>query len=210
MDEFRVLVEQTSFDSAELGGPSVVVHKFAHEGPFQATVLRNGVSVGTVAVDIGVRPPAGPAERREPPHVDLRQLARAAPPVTIEVAQGYALFHAPGGERGYAVTVQQGGGETFDSRELGPGDVFSALVLRPGTYALKNTVNGTEGTITVDYPVVGPTPYQPPEALSVEAGDAGFAPAAIALRPAQGLAFHVSTRARITIHLVAPDDGRRQ
>src|SRR5262249_25222362 len=65
-----------------------------------------------------------------------------------------------------------------------------------------------KGEIRVSYPVIGSTPYRPPDPVEVQVNAQGFQPNAIQLKPAQGLIFHVgSVSARIQIDLVEPDDG---
>lgn len=216
-------------DSGALTGLSAVVHRF-DAGTYTATVLRDDRSVQEARM--AVEPPeaaaagragaTGPSAGTEP-HLDLTQLSslgaqadQVVQTVLQPAALGYALIHALAGDRGHAVALRAQvdaptsavpSGTEFDSRELGPGDVFATVMLRPGRYTIANTLAGSEGTLTVSYPVVTGTPYQPPDPATVECTETGFAPGSLGLQPAQGLIVHIGTRARITITLVTPDDG---
>jgi hypothetical protein len=133
----------------------------------------------------------------------------------VGIAPGqYVLFHALAGGEPHAVVIkpaQSGAGSTppgFDSRQLGPGDVFTTVLVRPGRYDLANALGGTPGTLTVAYPVATPgKPYSPPDPLTIDCGPSGFTPATASLLPGQGLIFRIDAPARITISLAAPDDG---
>jgi hypothetical protein len=219
---------QTTYDSGALSGLSSVAHKFEQAGVFAAVVHKDGAPLATVKLAVSIpvtsleemvaKAPEALAGTLNAlaemmPHVDLARLpAMGEQAVLHTAAQGYALFHAMSGDSGFAITVHHAaqpatGAPAFDTRQLGPGDIFSALVLRPGAYAVKNTVNGSQTSLTVAYPVVGTTPYVPPNPAEVTCADNGFSPAPIKLQPAQGLIFRINTRARITIDLVTPDDG---
>jgi len=183
-------------------------------------------------------PPAGesdaaPVARGH--HADLASLRRprvgAQKRMTVDRGAP-VLFDAASGEAPHAVVVRRAatapaglvgqplgagaadqvelapGPAAFDSRALGPGDIFSTVLLRPGTYALANTLGAGAGIITVDYPVITPgVPYRPPGPVTIECNDDGFAPAQVGLKPCQGVVVHINTRARITVTLTAADDG---
>jgi hypothetical protein len=127
--------------------------------------------------------------------------------------KGYAVFHVSGGSGGYWVNVRRADEDpdlrAYDSRELQPGDIFSAVLLRPGRYSLRNELSAARADVTVPYPVVGKTAYTPPAPVSVEAGEA-IEPRELRLHPAQGLNVHVLAPARLRIELEEPDDGPRK
>ena len=130
----------------------------------------------------------------------------------VVAASGYAVFHAPAGSAGFAVLLHAPGAPdkppVFDSRQLGDGDAFATTIFRPGRYSLTNSAGNAAGQIRVSYPVIGDTPYQPPDAFHVQLDANGFHPNDIQLMPAQGIVVHVNnTPARITIDLLQPDDG---
>jgi hypothetical protein len=143
--------------------------------------------------------------------------------------KGYALFTSSRREGSYAIVAEgaargaepkqapgkpapenQAGAERFDSRRLGPADLFAVTMIRPGTYALTNTLTGAKGRITVAYPTMGREPYRPPAPLTVQCTAQGFAPAAIDLQPAQGIVFRFAVPSHIKIDLVEPNDGPGQ
>lgn len=56
--------------------------------------------------------------------------------------RGHTLFHVSGGAGGYCVSVRRIDAEQtqrgYDSRTLAEGDIFSAIIIRPGTYSVTN------------------------------------------------------------------------
>ena len=109
--------------------------------------------------------------------------------------KGYVLFHVSSGSGGFSVHVRRAAEDpkekVFDSRELGEGDVFSAVILRPGTYSVVNRLAKAKAEVVVSYPEIGKTAYRPPEPVRVHVGRKGFEPSRIELKPGQGLLFDV-------------------
>ena len=201
------------------------VHQMQLNVSIPESTPANVASRVVAAVSDGLNQPGGVQ-----PNVDLarfHQLGNQLAEVAVETAiGGYVAFHAMTGATGYAVrvdppptppasegvsrvaTAPSGPAEAFDSRRLGPGDSFATVLLRPGTYRMANANGGSAGTITVSFPVTIPgTPYRPPDPAVVECQAAGFVPASVSLKPAQGIIVHINTPARVTIDLSAPDDG---
>jgi hypothetical protein len=151
--------------------------------------------------------------------VDLRLSAdlvnAAAPPDLPDVAVlgegGYASFTAPSGQASRVSVTRIGpAGEEdleFDSARLGPTDVFALTLFRPGTYSVRNTLDGREGRLVVTYPQVGRVPYRPAPPATVSCREGGFEPAATTVGPGQGIIFDVTADSHITVELVEPDDG---
>jgi hypothetical protein len=125
--------------------------------------------------------------------------------------RGYTLFHVSGGAGGYWVSVRKIDTDPaqrgYDSRMLAEGDVFSATIIRPGTYAMTNAATHAAGEIVVSYPVKGKTAYRPPNPLRIDCGPQSFEPARIALQPGQGMLFQAKVPSHIVIKLLKPDDG---
>jgi len=88
--------------------------------------------------------------------------------------------------------------------------VFGLTLIRPGRYALQNTIARTKAEIVVTYPKVGKTPYRPADPLQVEATKDGFGEPTFTLGPGQGMVFRFRTESRIQIDLVEPDDGPKR
>jgi hypothetical protein len=130
--------------------------------------------------------------------------------------EGYVSFTAASANaRPYTVVAEPASGSKdeakgkrgFDSRRLGPDDIFTLTLLRPGDYRVVNELGKYEGVITVAYPVIGDRPYRPPSPQEVEVNEGAFQPSTIKLQPAQGVIFKIRTAARIKIDLTRPDDG---
>ncbi len=219
---------QTSFDSGSLGGLGVIVHRMNQPGDhqvkvFQAERLLQTYSLRVVAAapDPGQPPVARPTSGLVAGQVNidlshalgrLNQLSPRPPEDLAVTVSGYAVFHAPPGVSGLAVQLQSPGAKdqppVFDNRQLKDGDIFAVTIFRPGRYSLTNTIGGAKGELQVSYPVVGDTPYVPPDPLQAQVTAQGFQPGSLQLQPAQGIVFTVNnTAARIQIELVAPDDG---
>ena len=180
------ILTQTHFDSGALSGLGAVVHRVLQPGDHRLTVLRADNPIQ--AMSLRVLPPAAAAQPSATPqpselHVNLGQvlgplgrLAPRPPAANLEMpAQGYALFHAPPDEAGFAVQLHAPGTEnqppSFDSRQLDNTDVYATPLLRPGRYSVTNVATGAKGEIRVSYPVIGDKPYRPPDPFEVQVTD---------------------------------------
>jgi hypothetical protein len=224
----RALIEQTSFDSATPTGTAIVVHQFEQVGEYNISVTRDDQVIDRLRLNVpGPRGPAEseaqtvqpPAEQAQPGSavsVDLASIAATAEADRrLAVAPGgYVAFSAPPGAPPLSATVARADAESgdveFDSRRLGPGDLFAVTLIRPGRYTASNTATGNSLEIQVMYPQVGTTPYRPPDPVNIECRADGFSAEQVSLGPAQGIIFHISTETRIQIELTEPDDGPSQ
>lgn len=204
---------QIGRDSGALTMLGTVVHSFGEPGEYRATVS-GGDRKATFYISVDKSCAVAAVE------IDLARLAN--PPADSESdssegdsrfvvhPKGYAVFHVSGGSGGYWVTARKADEDPdvkpYDTRELQHGDFFSAILLRPGTYSIKNTLSDTEATVTVSYPTTGPSRFQPPEPRVIDVR-AAFEPADIEVRPMQGINFSVYMPTRIVIELIEPDDG---
>ena len=207
---------QTNLDSAALTMLGAVLHCFGEPGAYRGVALRNGKA--EAAFTLRVDPGCAASQV----NIDLATLARrgrsscrgdSEPTFTVH-PKGYAIFHVSQGAGGYAVhvgSIADGPApKVFDSRSLKAGDIFTATLMRPGTYRATNALNKTHAEIVVSYPTIGKTAYQPGPALSVECTGEGFSPKEIRLTPAQWQVFHCKTAAHLKIELVKPDDGPKR
>ena len=126
--------------------------------------------------------------------------------------KGYAVFHVTGGAGGYYVHLRKADEDPkqkiFDSRKLEEGDIYSAVILRPGRYSVTNALSrAAAGELTVHYPSIGKIAYRPPPPVRVDVGGEGFEPKKIEAHPGQGILFQFKQPSRIKIELVKPDDG---
>lgn len=210
---------QVGLDSGALTMLGAVVHSFNEPGEYRGVVRREKEPEGVFYISVDKDSPIAQA------NIDLAALIQGEPAVESEngccpVGQdnyfdvnpkGYVVFHVLSGAGGYSVHVRKAeedpNTKIFDSRELDAGDIFSAIIIRPGTYAVTNLVNGKKGGIIVSYPKPGKTAYRPPAPVVVDCSEREMGPGRIELQPGQGLNFHLKTRSRIKIELVKPDDG---
>jgi hypothetical protein len=126
--------------------------------------------------------------------------------------RGYVLFHVRSGQGGYYVHLRRidaaENDKGYDSRTLNNGDAFTAMILRPGTYSIRNTLTKAAAEVMVHYPKVGDKPYVPPPPVRIECTAGGFdTEGRIEVGVGQGLIFHARTDSRIEIKLDKPDDG---
>jgi hypothetical protein len=210
---------QIGLDSGALTMLGTIVHSLKEPGEYRGTVRRGSLPEASFYIS---------ADRNSPvAHVNI-DLASLVGDSTKEPdsdcckekdkdhfvvnPRGYVLFRVAGGPGGYRVHVRKADEDdqtrVYDSSQLEYGDIFSAIIVRPGRYSLKNLVNRAEAEIAVSYPVRGKTAYRPPTPVSVRCDSEGFDPGEIRLKPGQGLNCLIETPARIKIELVEPDDGQ--
>ncbi len=208
---------QTNLDSAALTMLGSLLHNFCEPGAYRGVALRNGKAEATFTLRVD------PGCAASQVNIDLATLAQAGqsgcggdsgPTFTVH-PKGYAIFHVSKGAGGYAVHLGISGAEgpapkTFDSRQLKPGDIFAATLLRPGKYRATNALNKTHAEIVVSYPMIGKTAYEPGPAVNVECTAEGFLPKEIRVTPAQGQVFHCKTPVHLQIELVKADDGPKR
>lgn len=214
------LFAQTGLDSGALTMLGAVVHRFEEPGEYRGTV-KLGDAVERVfylavdkespvaAADIDLAHLAGPPSKQ----TAVDQYCDTEEPWFTVNPRGYALFRVSEGKGGFSVTLRRADLDertpVFNSIVLDDGAVFSARVLRPGTYSVTNSVGKTRAQLVVAYPPKPFSSYRPPEPQRVEVTEKGFEAERIALKPAQGLIFECHTPSRIVIELVEPDDGPR-
>jgi hypothetical protein len=197
-----------------------VIHRFRELGTYRGVALRRGETEATFTLKVTNESAASQV------NIDLAGLAPASPDTVGSSCcrpseggsqftvspQGYAVFHVGHGEGGYAVHLGRSEKgpqpKDFDSRELKPGDLFSAVVIRPGTYSVTNDKTGRKAELVVSYPMGrGEERYRPPAPLQIVVTEKGFSQGRIEAKPAQAQVYRIETPARIKIELVKPDDG---
>ena len=212
----RNLFTQIGLDSGAVTMLGSVVHRFGEAGEYRGTV-RSGDRLQATFY-ISVDPGCAVAELL----IDLAKLTAPRSPQDdccgeeagkkrfIVHPRGYAVFHVSSGAGGYHVNIRRADEKrevpAYDTRALQPQDIFAGVLLRPGTYTIRNLLTHASAEATVSYPVSGETAYRPPAPMSVEVGDT-IEPRHLELRPAQGFNMHVKVPARIKIELTKPDDG---
>lgn len=213
---------QAGLDSGALTMLGSVAHLFSKPGEYRGAVLREGRNEAVFYLTVDAKNVAAQV------NIDLAAIAEAPAPESgcgCGAAQtgganrfaagpkSYVIFHVAGGPGGYAVHMSLAGegpqAKTFDSRQLGPGDLFAATLLRPGRYSVTNTAAGAKpvrGSIDVAYPTAGKTAYVPPPPVNVKCTSQAFEPAEVRVTATQGCLFTCEAPSRIVIELTKPAD----
>jgi hypothetical protein len=221
----RNLFTQVGLDSASLTMLGSTVHTFSEPGEYRGALHRGSDVKAVFYINVDKSSAAAHAT------VDLSALengdhtssADGDCPCSKEDGvshdgkrfvvnpRGYTLFHASSGVGGYYVNIRRiDAPQTergYDSRVLCEGDVFSAILLRPGTYSLTNALTKATGEIVVSYPRMGEKAYRPPNPVRIDCGPKSFELAKIPLQPGQGMLFHAKVPSHIVIRLTKADDG---
>jgi hypothetical protein len=224
----RNFFTQIGLDSGSLTMLGVIVHSFGEPGEYRGVVLSDEQNEATfyvsvdrscavAGVNIDLASLAGTGSGGKDSGADCGcgqdpAASGGAGPRYVVHPKGYAVFRVSGGAGGYAVNVRRAEEDpalqAYDTRTLQSGDIFSAILMRPGRYAVRNVLADARAEVTVAYPRVGKTAYTPPAPEVVEVGKT-IKPARVKLQPMQGLNFNLHTDTRIVIELEEADDGPR-
>lgn len=203
----RELFTQKTFDSGALGVMTSVIHQFARNGNYQATVLKNGKAVGAftfaveetdAAMQLTVDLAAVAGLKRANTNDDCLCVEEKTQRVVS--SKGYVVFYASTGT-GYSVRVGQVGARAaeFDSAQLNTGDLFTLTLLEPTTYSVANTAGKGKAEIVVAFKPADAKRLRDLEPVYVEVKSDAFKPAAIKLISTQGLIFRIGEQARIVV-----------
>jgi hypothetical protein len=210
-------IAQTGLDSGALTMLGAVVHRFEEPGEYRGTVRRGDATEGVFYLLVDKESPVAAAD------IDLARLAGSpqgdeggaccGAPEAARFSvnpRGYVLFRVSGGKGGYTVIVRRADVDektpVFNSAALDGGAIFSARILRPGTYSVSNARGKARVELAVSAPPKRFSGYRPPQPLRVAVTERGFHPEKIELKAAQGLIFECRAPARIVIELAKPDD----
>ena len=149
----RNLFTDAGLDSGSLTMLGSAIHTFREAGNYKGTVRRGdnilstfylfadkNSAIAQVNIDLAelTKPEADPASAKCC-HDHYRDEHR----FTLN-PRGYAVFHVSSGPGGYYVHVEKviegkdSEQRVFDSRKLSESDVFSAVIIRAGTYSVTN------------------------------------------------------------------------
>jgi hypothetical protein len=206
-----LFLNQTTFDSASPLGSAVVVHRFDGEGEYDVELGREGEVPDRMALSVA------PQDKKASPASSVTVDLAGAPPGTVAGprhhrldAGGFVSFTSAHARSSGSVIIarkRDAKDVEFDSRRLDEPDIFAVTLVRPGLYAVRNTLGKAEGRIVVTYPVVGERPYRPAEPVGVVCTKKGFDPEHLEIGPAQGIIFRFETAAHLVVELLEPDDG---
>jgi hypothetical protein len=212
----RSLLEQTTFVSTSPGGLACVVHPIADDGEHEVHVLDDAGQISDLVHMTVVKQPGtggqpmalsiNPTDLRA---ARLKRGVSAAPDHQVVQSGGHLFVGAPvlADARRVRMVRKADGAVVFDSASLGAGDRFAVTVIRPGRYQLDNQLGTQKLALTVEYPVQGKQPYQPPPPMQIECTATGFNAPTTTIKPAQGVIVLCSVPSRLHLTLVEADDG---
>jgi hypothetical protein len=219
----RELVK-TGLDSAALTRLGVIVHTEPEPGLYRGTLGRGDLpeasftvnvtkecAVAQVNIDLAALAGEGKGDCGCGCGGTKQGHAGAGNEFTVH-PKGYMVFQVATGAGGFHVNLRRADEnpelQAWDTRKgLTEGDIFAAMILRPGVYSLANELTDARGKLRVAYPPQrGKAPYRPPSAFEATCGKA-FEPDGIELQSLQGLNVAIRSPARIKIALQEPDDG---
>ncbi|HUH79145.1 MAG TPA: hypothetical protein VLY83_04535 [Methanoregula sp.] len=216
----KSMFREATTDSGSLSAMSSIVHRIATQGEYRGTIYRGAAKAGRFSVSVcDCEEPETAGTSPSQADLDLVALATPcgagigyAPAFTLRTG-GFLVFSVPTGSGEYAVELSRHERKketalVFDSRKLGSGDIFITHVLRPGTYAIRNTLGKGHADLTVAYPEPG-KPVCREQPVLVECKEGAMNPDTIKILPAQALMFSCARECRITIELKKADDRPR-
>ncbi len=223
----RFLFSQTNIDSGSITPHSTLVCKFPDTGEYQGVVMKGTGIVSRFRLRVLEKRPLDRSpslsttnSREASQHIDEnKQVNDTSNQINIDLSNitniytlkkgDYVVFYVSTGAGGYSIELyrfEKGSQiKTFDSKELKNGVIFSAMVIRPGTYLITNTINNAKADLVVNYPELGKmkkilTP------INVESNSKEIVPNKINIDPSQGLIFKINALSRIKIELTKPED----
>ena len=220
----RYLFTQIGLDSGSLTMLGTIVHSFSQPGDYRAVVhegsevkavftIRSDKASSSAQASIDLASLVSGPDQSHPKDCSCcgGSSKERSPSIFVVNPRGYVLFHVSSGAGGFYVharrTEAKDDDKGYDSRSLVEGDVFTAIVLRPGVYSVTNSLTEGKAELTVTYPKRGEKRYQPPAPVRVLCHRQSFEPDRLRLDPGQGLIFESRAAARIQIRLERPDDG---
>jgi hypothetical protein len=223
----RFLFSQTTIDSGSLTPHSTLVCKFTDPGEYQGIIMKGSGIVSRFKLNVLDERPSSrlsslstinSKETSQLTDVN-KQVSDTSNQINIDLSNimsiytlkkgDYAVFYVSTGAGGYSIEIyrfEKGSQiKTFDSKELKDGVIFSAMVIRPGTYLIKNTINDAKAELVINYPELGKM-KKILIPINIESNTKEIVPNKINIDPSQGLIFRINTLSRIRIELTKPED----
>ena len=223
----RFLFSQTTIDSGSLTPHSTLVCKFTDPGEYQGIIMKGSGIVSRFKLNVlDERPHSrlsslstiNSKETSQLTDVN-KQVSDTSNQINIDLSNimstytlrkgDYAVFYVSTGAGGYSIEIyrfEKGSQiKTFDSKELKDGVIFSAMVIRPGTYLITNTINNAKAELVINYPELGKM-KKILIPINIESNTKEIVPNKINIDPSQGLIFRINTLSRIRIELTKPED----
>jgi len=213
VNSFAINAER--LESSSLAPLAIVAHPFADEGTYVGQVMRGKHLVASLVFEV-----SGEVDK---PQIDI-DCAKFLPlpgpeslrPIRHKLSPGgYAMFYVSEGKGGFHIEItprsradmgDDGQAGVFDSRKLGPGDLFIVSLIRPGEWIAKS--GAAKAVISVSQPEKSRTPYQPKsEANHITMGDSELSPASLSVGPGEGVVFDVTCPGTVvTVEMKSADD----
>lgn len=223
----RFLFSQSTIDSGSLTPHSTLVCKFTDPGEYQGIIMKGSGIISRFKLNVLDERPSSrlsslstinSKETSQLTDVN-KQVSDTSNQINIDLSNimstytlrkgDYAVFYVSTGAGGYSIEIyrfEKGSQiKTFDSKELKDGVIFSAMVIRPGTYLITNTINDAKAELVINYPELGKM-KKILIPINIESNTKEIVPNKINIDPSQGLIFRINTLSRIRIELTKPED----
>jgi hypothetical protein len=223
----RFLFSQTTIDSGSLTPHCTLVCKFTDPGEYQGIIMKGSAITTRFKLNVNEErsfnnvSSLSMTNSKEDSQLsnESKQVNDTSNQINIDLSNiisiytlkkgDYAVFYVSTGAGGYSIEIYRSekGSQikTFDSKELKDGVIFSAMIIRPGTYLITNTVNGAKADLVINYPELGRM-KKILVPINLESNTKEIVPNKINIDPSQGLIFKINTLSRIRIELTKPED----
>lgn len=200
-------LQQRCLQSSALGVLGSIAHPIRKPGDFTGHVMQGKTQVAEFLLH------ADPDVAATQATIDLARIA--GPPLVGQRhkvqkfsvnAEGYLMLYVSEGPGGFWVQLLSHGKDrqalAFDSRKLKPGDLFIAILIRPGTHEAK--MPKAKAAIRVRAPEASDKPFQAPPPAGMTCTKTGFAPKKLEIYATQGIVFDFEVPSSVQIDLTKP------
>lgn len=201
-----------SFASDALTTLCSIIHPCPKEGMYVGRVLDGGRAVGafTLMVD--------PRSQNAQTDIDLAGFSqtggewmrmRKMPAYSVKT-DGFVQFYVSSGEGRYVVELRnagtsEGSRASYTTKTLRPGDIFSAILISPGSYGVKDLKSGKKALLVVKKPE-HQKQYLSAGPMLFNLGADGFTPASGEVMAGRGAAVLVEEGTAVVHITQAKDD----
>lgn len=196
--------------SDALGPLDSVAHPL-DPGSYRGAIFRDEVHIGDFEIEVAA---GGTGEQVE---VNFAQFESGGKPLQFVAGapkgqKVYAVFHCDGEGKGYRVTLHDGTRDKarFDSRELGKGDYFIFMPVKPGDYALQGGGKSpAKGKLSVEEAKPAEAARASSLGATLRLTAQGFSPQELRVRSGDGVVAEIDTDDAVVIARLGTEKERK-